>query len=266
MLPWYQPAAMKTALLAPLFLLALSACGDKATPDGAASGSAKAATSGSAKAATSGAASSNAASKPTAAASGAPSAAASSDPAAESGAAKEFASGDEFLKSLKLPAGAAEQKVAGMEGFVFLGPKDAKLASTRNGGKTKWGSLTFGGDSVAALLASPEQDEGAQCFKLDDAKKKLGDAKIITEARFAVPLTEKGENHKDWGDDNELLVFEKDGKRGFYVHKTFDHGDDSTHFCCAAGKPEEAADLKGTMDAAKIDAATSVCLTMTFNF
>lgn len=241
-----------------LLALALAACGDKATPDASATSSAKASGSG--------ASSASAAAKPATSASPGASAATSAAPAAPAGAAQEFKTGDEFLKSLKLPTGVADSKVPGMEGFVFQGPKDAKLSLTRDGNKTKWGTLSFGGSSVAALLASPEQDEGAQCLKLADAKKKLDGAKIVREASFSVPLTEKGEAHRDWGDESELVVFERDGKQGFYVHKMFDHGDDSTHFCCAAGKPEEAADLKGSVEADKIDALSSVCLSMTFNF
>jgi hypothetical protein len=254
------PKVIARYLLPSLSLLALVHCGDAASTASSASavkdaGSAKPA--GTAKPSTSAGASA----KP----STAPSAAASSAPAAEG----EDLKGEDFLKLLKLPEGSKAQKVPGMEGFGFLGPADTKLTDVGAGRPKKWGTTTFGGMTMATLLVNHEQDEGEKCMKLADAKAKLGGAKIIKEQSFSVPVGDKDKDEKytDYGDEAaELLVFERDGKQGFYVHKSFDHGDDATRICCTAGSAADAKDLKGTADAAQIDAMSAVCLSWTFKF
>ncbi len=173
----------------------------------------------------------------------------------------------DLTKLLKLPEGSAQQKVAGMEGFNFMGPKDTKLADVGAGGRTKkWGTTSFGGMTMATLLANHEQDEGEKCMKLADAKAKLQGAKIVREASHTSEPEKKGETYVDWGEKLELVVFERDGKQGFYAHKEFNHGDDSTHVCCTAGSAADAKDLKGTADPAQIDQMSSVCWSWTFSF
>jgi hypothetical protein len=116
------------------------------------------------------------------------------------------------------------------------------------------------------LLANHEQDEGEKCMKLADAKAKLAGAKIVRELTLTSAPEESGGKNTDYGETIELVVFERDGKQGFYAHKEFNHGDDSTHVCCAAGAPGDAKELSGTADAADVDALSAVCLSMSFSF
>lgn len=259
--------ARPLALLSVLSLLALAHCGDASKGNASASAakdasSAKPAGSGSAKAASSAGASSAAApgTTTTAAASGAASAAAAPAAGAE-------LTGEAFLKLLKLPEGSKAQSVPGMEGFGFLGPADTKLADVGAGRPKKWGTTSFGGMTMATLLVNHEQDEGEKCMKLADAKTKLGSAKIVKEQTFTVPVVEKDGKYTDFGDEAaELLIFERDGKQGFYAHKVFDHGDDATRICCTAGAAADAKELKGSADAAQIEAMSAVCLSWSFKF
>jgi len=242
-------------VLAVAFAFSLAACGEGAKP--ASSGASAASP-----------AKSSAPSKSSAAASSAPAPSAPPSAAAPSGEKQEVASGDDFMKLLQLPQGSSVQKVPGMEGFSFSGPKDTKL--TKVGADTDrkkvWGTIAFGGQSMAALLANHEQDDGEKCMKLADVKTKLAGAKIVREASYSVPVAEKEGKNTDYGEDIEVVVFERDGKQGFWVHKEFNHGDDSTHICCTAGNPSDAKELKGSVDAAQVDALSSVCLSMTFQF
>ena len=259
--------ARPLALLSVLSLLALAHCGDANKSNASASAvkdasSAKPAGSGSAKAASSAGASSAAApgTTTTAAASAAASAAAAPAAGAE-------LTGEAFLKLLKLPEGSKAQSVPGMEGFGFLGPADTKLADVGAGRPKKWGTTTFGGMTMATLLVNHEQDDGEKCMKLADAKTKLGSAKIVKEQTFTVPVVEKDGKYTDFGDEAaELLIFERDGKQGFYAHKVFDHGDDATRICCTAGAAADAKELKGSADAAQIEAMSAVCLSWSFKF
>ena len=259
--------ARPLALLSVLSLLALAHCGDANKSNASASAgndasSAKPAGSGSAKAASSAGASSAAApgGTTTAAASAAASAAAAPAAAAE-------LTGEAFLKLLKLPEGSKAQSVPGMEGFGFLGPADTKLADVGAGRPKKWGTTSFGGMTMATLLVNHEQDEGEKCMKLADAKTKLGSAKIVKEQTFTVPVVEKDGKYTDYGDEAaELIIFERDGKQGFYAHKVFDHGDDATRICCTAGAAADAKELKGSADAAQIEAMSAVCLSWSFKF
>ncbi len=226
-------------------------CGDKAAPEGASSASpakSSAAAAGSAKVAASA------------------SAAATAAPAAAEAGSKEV-TGKALLEQLKLPADSSEHKVPDMEGFAFRGPKDAKLSlGSPMDRKKKWGTVSAGGKSAAMLLANHEQDEGEKCMKLADAKAKLAGAKIVRELTLTSAPEESGGKNTDHGETIELVVFERDGKQGFYAHKEFNHGDDSTHVCCAAGAPADAKELKGTADPADVDALSAVCLSMTFSF
>jgi hypothetical protein len=258
--------ARPLALLSVLSLLALAHCGDANKSNASASAvkdasSAKPAGSGSAKPASSAGASSAAApAATTAAASAVPS-------AASAPAAGEDLTGEAFLKLLKLPEGSKAQSVPGMEGFGFLGPADTKLADVGAGRPKKWGTTSFGGMTMATLLVNHEQDEGEKCMKLADAKAKLGSAKIVKEQTFSIPVVEKDGKYTDYGDEAaELLVFERDGKQGFYAHKVFDHGDDATRICCTAGAAADAKELKGSADAAQIEAMSAVCLSWSFKF
>ena len=259
--------ARPLALLSVLSLLALAHCGDANKSNASASAgkdasSAKPAGSGSAKAASSAGASSAAApgGTTTAAASAAASAAAAPAAGAE-------LTGEAFLKLLKLPEGSKAQSVPGMEGFGFLGPADTKLADVGAGRPKKWGTTSFGGMTMATLLVNHEQDEGEKCMKLADAKTKLGSAKIVKEQTFTVPVVEKDGKYTDYGDEaSELIIFERDGKQGFYAHKVFDHGDDATRICCTAGAAADAKELKGSADAAQIEAMSAVCLSWSFKF
>ena len=259
--------ARPLALLSVLSLLALAHCGDANKSNASASAgkdasSAKPAGSGSAKAASSAGASSAAApgTTTTAAASAAASAAAAPAAGAE-------LTGEAFLKLLKLPEGSKAQSVPGMEGFSFLGPADTKLADVGAGRPKKWGTTSFGGMTMATLLVNHEQDEGEKCMKLADAKTKLGSAKIVKEQTFTVPVVEKDGKYTDFGDEAaELLIFEREGKQGFYAHKVFDHGDDATRICCTAGAAADAKDLKGSAEPAQIEAMSAVCLSWSFKF
>lgn len=250
-----------SSTLSVLSLLALAHCGDAASSASSASAAKDA---GSAKPAASAKSSAAASAKPSAA----PSAAASSAPADIPPASGEELKGDAFIKLLKLPEGSKAQSVAGMEGFGFLGPADTKLAGVGAGATKKWGTTTFGGMTMATLLVNHEQDTGGdKCMKLDEAKAKLAGAKIVKEQTFKIPVEEKDGKYTDYGDEAaELVVFERDGKQGFYAHKVFDHGDDATRICCTAGAAADAKDLKGTADAAQIDAMSAVCLSWTFKF
>jgi hypothetical protein len=202
-------------------------------------------------------------------ASAAPAASASGEAAAP-GEPKKLDTGEAFLKLWKLPDGAAAQPLTGMEGWSFTGPKDVKWPG--RGDKTAWGAVTVGGKSMAVLVASPEQDEGDQCFPMAEAKKKLGGgdvggAKVLSEQTFEVPPSEKGDKTTTWGEEIELIVWEKvEGQRGFYAHKMFDHGDDSTHICCASGASGDAKELKGLVDAAATEPMIAVCMSTTFTF
>lgn len=193
------------------------------------------------------------------------SAAAPAAPAAAPGEKSEV-TGKALLEQLKLPAGSTEHKVPNMEGFAFRGPADAKLSLGGAGRSKAWGTVSAGGKSAALLLANHEQDEGEKCMKLADAKAKLAGAKIVRELSLTSSPEESGGKNTDHGETIELVVFERDGKQGFYAHKEFNHGDDSTHVCCAAGAPADAKGLTGTADAADVDALSSVCLSMTFSF
>lgn len=242
-------------LSAAVVLSSLVACDDKTTPAGSATA-----------AATTKPASSVSSAKPTATATATATAAASASAAPAAGEKKEI-SAEDLQKLFKAPEGSTSQKVAGMDGFLFNGPKDVKLAGVGTPGKKKWGTTTFGGLTMATLLVNHEQDEGEKCMKLADAKTKIGDAKIVKESLYTVPVVDKAGKHADFGDEAaELLVFEKDGKQGFYAHKVFDHGDDATHVCCTAGAAADAPALKGTAEAEKIDQMAGVCMSWSFNF
>ena len=168
---------------------------------------------------------------------------------------------------MKLPEGWSAAKVPGNEDFGYSGPKDVKWPSAKNiDRKTKWAEVSFGSGKMALLMASPEQDQGEQCQSSADMKAKIGTAKVITEATYEVPPLEKGGKTTTWGATIELLVFEKDGKRGFYAHKVFDHGDDTTHVCCTGGPASGAKDLATLDDAAKVDAMAAVCMSITYTF
>lgn len=190
--------------------------------------------------------------------------------AAPAAAVQKFASGSEFLAAMKLPASSSTQKAPGLgrELFGFSGPKGTRWHLPTGGDpyKTQWASLSLGGDTMAILLASPEQDQGDQCPKLTDIKARVGDAKILKQATYEVPSLEKGDKTTTWGETIELLVFERDGRQGFYAHKIFDHGDDSTHVCCTAGAPSGAKDLKNVVEPSKVDGMIGVCMSVTFTF
>jgi hypothetical protein len=233
--------------------LSLVACGDAAKP---AAGSGSAAAKSSAPAASA---------KPAASASAAAAPPSSAAPAGDAAEPAEIKP-DDLLKQLKLPDGSSPQKVPDLEGFMFIAPKGAKLAVSRTGRVMKWGTLSVGSQSGAILIANHEQDDGEKCLKLADAKKKLGGAKIVRELNLTSEPKQVGEKYTDYGEHIELVVYERDGKRGFYAHKEFNHGDDSTHVCCAAGGTGDVAELKGTAEAADVDALSSVCLSMTFEF
>ncbi len=168
---------------------------------------------------------------------------------------------------MKLPEGSSAAKIPGEEDFGYSGPMDVKWPSAKLiGGKTSWAEVSFGSGKMALLMASPEQDQGEQCKSSADMKAKIGTAKVITEATYEVPPLEKGGKTTTWGATIELLVFEKDGKRGFYAHKVFDHGDDTTHVCCTGGPASGAKDLATLDDAAKVDAMAAVCMSITYTF
>jgi hypothetical protein len=254
-----HPVSRTLPLLLPL--LVLTACGS----GGAASSSASATKeAGSSKPTSSSAAKLSPSSAP--ATSAAPTTSAPPSASAAAAEPKELST-DAFLKLLKLPVDSKPQTVPGMEGFGFLAPAGTKLTDVGAGRPKKWGTTTFGGMTMATLLVNHEQDDGEKCMKLADAKAKLGSAKILREEKFQIPVEEKDGKYTDYGDEAaELLVFERDGKQGFYAHKVFDHGDDATRICCTAGPAADAKTLAGTAEPDQIEAMSAVCLSWTFKF
>ena len=101
----------------------LAACDDKTTPAGSATA-----------AATTKPASTVSSAKPTATVTATATATASASAAPAAGEKKEI-SADELQKLFKMPEGSTSQKVAGMDGFLFNGPKDTKLAGVGTAGK-----------------------------------------------------------------------------------------------------------------------------------
>ncbi len=246
-----RPALASFALVPALFV---AGC-DNAPAPGASSASAAAKSSAPAASA-----------KPSAAASAKAAPTASAAASAAAGAEPKEITPEDLAKLLKLPDGAKKQKVPGLEGFEVSAPDGVKIAVAGANREKKWGTLTSGANKGAILIANHEQDDGEKCMKLADAKAKLAGAKIVKELAHTSQPKEAGGKNTDWGEAIELVVFERDGKQGFYAHKEFNHGDDSTHVCCAAGAPGDVAELKGVGEPAQNDALSSICLSMTFTF
>jgi hypothetical protein len=119
------------------------------------------------------------------------------------------------------------------------------------------------GASLAYTSHNPSGDDGPGCPKLADMKAKIGGAKILHELSGS---SETSDDNVTLGDQIELLMFEKDGKVGFYAVKVFDHGDDATSYCAAPGSPAGAKNLTTLYDKEKAELLAATFMSLHFKF
>ncbi|MFO0549181.1 MAG: hypothetical protein U0271_12390 [Polyangiaceae bacterium] len=254
------------ALVLSAAVLALAACGGENS--GAGSASASGAKSGSASAAKSSAAPpKSAATTPatqatTPATPASASAPASAGPSASAAASAAPAAGgalpadlQKLVDGLKDPEAMNDPKLAT---FSFKAPKGSTIEASPAPGQ--WNKLVVDGATMA--FVSFDSSDSSSCPKVADMKAKIKGAKDLLD--ISAKPTPWGK--VSLGDEAELWMFEADGKTGFYGRKLFKQGKDSTNFCCAAGTPEEAEELKGRVERDKADALAGVCMTYQLAF
>lgn len=95
--------------------------------------------------------------------------------------------------------------------------------------------------SVVLYFHNPAGDDGEDCPTLEQVEARLGDAKVTALQRASVPWTGQG---PAYGDEIDLLLFERGPRAGFYVRKRFDHGDDYTDLCGAFGTMKSGFDMQ----------------------
>jgi hypothetical protein len=184
----------------------------------------------------------------------------SASPAAEKKAIVEGLPA-QIASKVKLPPDTATVKgeIDLFEMKVAVGMKWKQAATV---GKKKWRVLEGNGVKMSVYSFNPSGDDGDDCPKMDAMKKKVKDPKVLVDESFS---TETKDN-VSYGDEVKLFVFEKGGKFGFYARKMFDHGDDATTYCAAAGDAAEAQAMTGRVGKQQAEELAAMFMSLKFSF
>jgi hypothetical protein len=178
---------------------------------------------------------------------------------------KEFVSESGALtKGIKLPIGGINLYTMTAPAGSKAGPYDLDAPSHQ------WQAFTSKGRQFSVRSAPVESDPATTCPYAADLRSKLKGATVVSDDAYHITRDDDATGRKpSMGDLVELLLWEKDGKAGFYVLKQFGWGgedDDTLNICCTAGAPDRAGDYATLVALDDAKAMAAICLSIIGNY